>query len=120
MLFQKPMAVWPDDVKPGSMGGRKPMMIDYPAGQYLLQTVGRRPPVSGAAVGFAAKRMWMIVEMQSILRRAGLSDQPPVMLKDIVISNVSAPRIRIVVDVINAEPVVDPTRPGGIADLRAK
>src|SRR6202042_3422269 len=28
MLFQKPMAVRPDDVKPGSMGGRKTMLMD--------------------------------------------------------------------------------------------
>src|SRR5271166_2847281 len=103
------MAVWPDDVKPGTMRSRKPMMIDNPARQYLMQAVGRRPPVSGAALGFPAEGMVMIVEMQSILRRAGLKNQPTVMFKNIVISNVPAPRIRIVIDVIYAEPIVDPT-----------
>jgi hypothetical protein len=96
------------------------MMIDDPSGQYLLQAVRRRPPVSSTPVGFPTKRMRMIVEMQTILRGAGFTDRLTIMFKDIVVADVSPPRVGIVVNVVDAEPVVDPTRTGGISDLASK
>src|ERR1700723_702221 len=63
MLFQKPMAIRPNYMETRTMRGREPMMINDPATYYLVQTVRRRPPVSGAAVSFSAERMRVIVEM---------------------------------------------------------
>src|ERR1700752_5009991 len=64
--------------------------------------------------------MWMIVEMKAVLRRAGLTDQLTIMLKDIVISDISTAGIRVVVDMIYAKPIVDPAGARGVAHFGTK
>ena len=67
------MTVGTDHVEARPMGCREPVPVDHPAPKDLLQAVGRRPPVSRAAVGLAPEVVGMVVEMQPIPRRTRVS-----------------------------------------------
>ena len=96
------------------------MMINNAARNDLVKAIGRRPPMRGTAVGFASKGMGMIMKMQTILRGPCFTNPRGVVLENVVISDVSAPRIQIVIDVIDAKPVVNPSLTCRIGKLSAK
>ncbi len=72
----------------------------------------------GAAVSFPA--WWMEMEMDPVLRRSRLTKDRLVMVKHIVITNVSPSRIDIVINVVDTEPVVYPAATRGIAHTSPK
>lgn len=74
----------------------------------------------GASVSFSAWWMGMEMEMYPVLRRSCLTKDSSVMVKHIVITNVSPSRIDIVVNVVDTEPVVDPAATGRIAHASSK
>src|SRR5271156_3806746 len=57
VLFKKPMTVWPNNVKPRTMRGGKPMMINNAARNNLMKAIGGGPPMRGGTVGLTPKGM---------------------------------------------------------------
>ncbi len=74
-LLEKPVTVGADDMKSGSMGGWEPLPVDDPTAEDLLQAVGRRPPVGGAAMSLSPEVVGVIVEVHAIARRSQVPDQ---------------------------------------------
>src|SRR5271157_3599485 len=74
----------------------------------------------GAAVSFPAWWMGMEMEMDPVLSRSSLTKDRLVMVKHIVITNVSPSRIDIVINVVDTEPVVYPAATRGIAHTSSK
>ena len=62
----------------------------------------------------------MKMEMDPVLSRTSLAKNGLVMVKHVVITNVSPSGIDIVVNVVDTEPVVDPAATRGIAHTRSK
>ncbi len=73
-----------------------------------------------ATVRFSAERMRMVMKMKTVTRGRVLFDHPAIVVKDIVITNIAPTRVYIVVDVIDAKPVVDPSFARGVRNLSAK
>src|ERR1700733_4161403 len=120
MLLQEPMALWTNNMETRSMRRRKPLMVDNPTRDNLVKTIRICPPMCRATVSFPAKRMWVIVEMQAVLSRSCVSCHSTIMFKNPMISDISSSRIYIVIDMVDAKPVVNPTASCGVAHFRAE
>ncbi len=67
--------------------------------------------MGGTTMGLAPKGMRMVMEVHPIPIRFVLGKDLPVVVKDIVKADVAAPRIDLIIHMVDAEPVVDPSAP---------
>jgi hypothetical protein len=109
VLLQKPVAVRAVDVKTRSVRGWKPVAIDDSAAQYLMEMVAVSPPVSCAVVRLSPGGMGMEVKVQAVLLAVSTLESPAVVVEDFVVSDRSTARVRFVLNVVDAEPVVQPS-----------
>ena len=112
VLFEKPMAFGTGHMESWAVGGGEPAPIDDSTADDLVEAVRRGPPMGRTAMGLSPKGVGMEMKVQSILARVGPLQGLAIMIEHVVKADVSPSWIDLVVNVVHAEPVINPTSVG--------